>query len=144
MPTILEMLGVQQPEWMEGESLWRYMTGELQVSTTRAKFSQALPMQFELVENEAYQDLYTIVVYKNNHKLIYRFLGNGFLEKVSDENRLVTFFERFPQIELFDLSRDPEENHNIAQQEKQITDELMEFVEGRIEKRRRYRELSIQ
>ena len=143
MPTILETLGINQPNWMEGESLWKYMKNETLMSS-KVKFSQSFPAVRELISSETQNYQYAFVVYKGNYKLIYRFMGNAMLEKMPVPEAASIFYQKFPEVELFDLSRDPEENIDLSNLEKQTRDELMKLIEQRIERVRMFRQLSMQ
>lgn len=141
MPTIIETLGYSPPDWMDGESLWKYINDDTS-GESRVIVSRVLPTLQGFFANEIYKHIHTFLVYKGQYKLIYRYYGDDELNKVDPPESAQRYFNAFPHVELFDLERDPEENENLADQKREVRDELMEIVRQEIEEVRRLRGLS--
>ncbi len=134
MPTILETIGAATPNWMDGTSLWSYADDELSSELdSRVVISQALPSYFAHFPSDIYKHVHAFVAYRNDYKLIYRYYGDDNFEEIPIASEAETFFNAFPQVELFNLALDPEEMHNIAEDEPEIFKELMLEIEAHIE-----------
>ncbi len=101
-PTILDLLSIPTPGWMDGESLVPAITG--QYTTSKPKFS----MQLVGSSKAGPLKTGTVAVIKGYHKLIY-YLGT---EKV----------------ELYDLTKDPDELRDLSGTDTAKVAELKELI----------------
>ncbi len=101
-PTILDLLGMEIPEWMEGESLNGAMRGE--AGPTKAKF------YMELSEDSNFEPLRdgTIAVIKDGYKLILHLQTN--------------------KVRLYDLAQDPDESVDLSEKDKTTADTLKQLI----------------
>lgn len=141
MPTVLDTLGMPVPGWMEGESLWNYIEQERDKPIERTTFSQAIPDGLSFAKTDDVTTLNTFLVYKGDYKLIYRFYANRRFEEVEPPESAQRFLERYPQVELFNLTVNPNEDHNITDKETSVRDEMLKLVKERIEITRNIRAL---
>lgn len=141
MPTILDTLGMPVPDWMEGESLWKYIAAEKGAPIARTTFSQAIPEGLSFAKSDQRLQLNTFLVYKDGYKLIYRFFANRNFTTLEPPKGMNAFLTRYPPVELFNLTKDPNEDHNIADEEPAIADELMALARERIKRTRQIRVL---
>jgi len=109
-PTLLGALGLPVPEEMEGISFWKLVTGEAREGGREYAISAELTWQ-------AKWSLRT-----DRHKLI--------LARKPD-------FYGNPPRECYDLLSDPKEEHNLAEEEPELTAELETELEGWIAERLR-------
>lgn len=109
-PTILELAGLQVPEWIEGRSLVPVINGHeiqsepvfsMQFSNTRITGSKLI-------------DRGTIAVWDNDYKLVY------YLE---DKKKL-----------LFDLGKDPDETINISDEKSEIANKMLDIILRKLDK----------
>jgi arylsulfatase A-like enzyme len=107
--TILDLLGYEIPDWMEGESLKKALYGNYQ--STKPKFSMNLEKnsRFGPIKNGR------IAVISNEYKYIYD------IGKDSGE--------------LYNLKKDPKEQQNLADTEKTIAQGMKRFIMERIRKK---------
>jgi len=141
MPTVLDTLGMPVPGWMEGESLWNYIEQERDKQIERTTFSQAISEGLSFAKTDDVKKLNTFLVYKGDYKLIYRFYVNRRFEEVEPPESAQRFLARYPQVELFNLKLDPNEDNNIADKETSVRDEMLKLVKERIEITRNIRAL---
>lgn len=103
-PTILDLIDIPVPSWMEGRSLVPLMRGE-KVKEKRPVFSMALKMnkdrKYQIVKG-------TIAIWQGDYKLIYYL-----------ENKKTL---------LFNLKEDPEELKNIFDINREIGDKLLALL----------------
>ena len=79
-PTILDLLNIPIPEWMDGESLVPYMR-EPKLKTKKTKYSMSF------VYGEKNEEVRWLSAYRGDYKLIYHLDTNkGFLFKTTDEH----------------------------------------------------------
>lgn len=121
-PTMLDLINMPIPEWMEGESLVPYMDDPTKLSE-KTKFSAVLPEQGFDRERPGWR----FSAYRDEYKLIYHMYNDSaVLFKVKglrqiEEDLSTTHKERFRQLKL-DLFKKIEKNYdylNMVQKEKE-------------------------
>ncbi|OGL70728.1 hypothetical protein A3B32_00220 [Candidatus Uhrbacteria bacterium RIFCSPLOWO2_01_FULL_53_9] len=143
-PTILDALGYVSPLWMDGISLLPSMERADQAlpPETRTTFSQTIPGVTRLTNVDVLKALYTFVVYRGDHKMIYRFFADYDLNEIPIEEGSYAerFFVSYPQAELFNVAQDPQEQDNLMDREPELAAELMILIQGQMEKTKAFRE----
>jgi arylsulfatase A-like enzyme len=103
-PTILELAGIEVPDWMEGRSLYPLINGEK--LDPLPLFSMALIRNKVLDKQPITKG--TFAVWEGDYKLIYY---------LAEDRRL-----------LFNLREDPGETEDLADKEKEIADRLQKII----------------
>jgi arylsulfatase A-like enzyme len=110
-PTIVDLLGLPDPGWFDGESLKLAMVGDY--LSNKPKYSMNLesnkPDQIGVLQTRS------VAVIRNQYKYIY------YIDKDFGE--------------LFDLVRDPKEKNNLVQQERLVAGELRSLIVKNVLKR---------
>jgi len=106
--TILDMVGIPVPAWMEGRSLVPYMRN------FEVPSKPAFAMQF--IKNDRRHQITkgTIAVWKGDYKLIYYLEDNKSL--------------------LFNLKQDPDELNNLFSKENEIAQQLLSLIKDNLKK----------
>jgi arylsulfatase A-like enzyme len=107
-PTILELVGISRPEWMEGRSLVPFMNGDR---------TESLPIwSMQLLSNRSLGkypiEKGTIAVWSDDYKLIY---------DITERKSL-----------LFNINEDPDELKNLIDEEPEIGKRLLMLVENKL------------
>ncbi|MFH0797360.1 MAG: sulfatase-like hydrolase/transferase, partial [Candidatus Omnitrophota bacterium] len=108
-PTILDLLGIDIPAWMEGESLKKAMFNNY--VTTKPKFA-ANSLELNYINRPITKGGFAVI--KDNYKYIYDIQkGQGG--------------------ELYDLEKDPEEQNNLVKKEKERAADLKGLIIEKIQ-----------
>jgi arylsulfatase A-like enzyme len=114
-PTLVDLAGLQAPESMQGKSLVPLATGQTERLHERSYSEWTRYLASRCVKDERY-------------KLIHKFAGGLALARPTPR--------RVSWVELFDVQRDPDETHNLADElpevRKQMEEQLRDWVHGQL------------
>lgn len=114
LPTLAQLAGKPDPEWGEGRVIPPFTDGE-------PFENEAFSLQVEGVDNEGRITNATATMVRGDHKIMHFF---GYPE-LADQNGEI--------IEIYNLTEDPEELHNLYPAQKTLADELLAALHARID-----------
>ncbi len=127
-PTILDLIGVKKPQWMEGESLLPYMkdpnklSKKLKIVVPKSHFVRKYRNLSKKPANWAVvnEDMFNVYWYKYKIGWIQVYARNP------KNKKLVNRFVRFQYYCIYDMYNDPHEKHNLLKDSK--FDKLLDYI----------------
>lgn len=127
MPTILEEVEINPHSYsLDGESLTDLIEGKKDTGTTSVGFNFYASLGGELGQAVKYELLKSCII-KENYKLI---LNESYPERKTSDTFWTFTAPPFLQekIELYDIEKDPQEKFNLAEQDRNKVQELLELI----------------